>query len=54
MSRAIRFAGLAALLPVGVAYGATLVHAGRLIDGVSSAPRARVSFVMKDGVIHKR
>ena len=35
MNRAMRLAALAALLPAGVASAATLIHAGRLIDGVS-------------------
>ena len=42
MRIAIRLAALAALLPAGVASAATLIHAGRLIDGVGGhAARAR-------------
>ncbi len=51
MNRAMRLAALAALLPTGVASAATLIHAGRLIDGVSAAPRERVTIVVEDGRI---
>ena len=51
MDRAMRLAALAALLPTGVASAATLIHAGRLIDGVSAGPRERVTIVVEDGRI---
>jgi imidazolonepropionase-like amidohydrolase len=51
MRIAIRLAALAALLPAGSASAATLIHAGRLIDGVSSAPRERVTIVVDGGRI---
>jgi len=47
MRIAIRLAALAALLPTGVASAATLIHAGRLVDGVSAAPRERVTIVVE-------
>ncbi len=47
MSPAIRFAALAAFLPAGAASAATLVHAGRLVDGVSATPRERVTIVVE-------
>ncbi len=46
MHIAIRLAVLAALLPAGAATAATLIHAGRLIDGASAAPRERVTVVV--------
>jgi imidazolonepropionase-like amidohydrolase len=46
----IRLAALAALLPAG-ATAATLVHAGRLIDGTAAAPRERVTIVVDGGRI---
>jgi imidazolonepropionase-like amidohydrolase len=45
MRIATRLAALAALLPAA-ASAATLIHAGRLIDGVSAAPRERVTIVV--------
>ena len=51
MNRATRFAAIAALLPAGVASAATLIHAGRLIDGVSDLPRERVTVVVEEGRI---
>jgi imidazolonepropionase-like amidohydrolase len=51
MRIAIRLAALAALLPAGVASAATLIHAGWLIDGVSAAPRERVTVVVDGGRI---
>jgi imidazolonepropionase-like amidohydrolase len=42
----IRLAALAALLPAGAATAATLIHAGRLIDGTASGPRERVTIVV--------
>src|SRR5262245_51980435 len=51
MRTAIRFAALAAWLPVGAASAATLIHAGRLIDGTGSAPRERVTVVVDAGKI---
>lgn len=42
----IRLAALAALLPAGAATAATLIHAGRLIDGTAAAPRERVTIVV--------
>jgi len=51
MRTAIRFAALAALLPVGAASAATLIHAGRLIDGTGNAPRERVTVVVDAGKI---
>lgn len=46
MRIAIRLAALAALLPAGAAGAATLIHAGRLIDGTAAAPRERVTIVV--------
>ena len=51
MNRAMRLAALAAFLPAGAASAATLIHAGRLIDGVSAAPRERVTVVVDGGRI---
>jgi imidazolonepropionase-like amidohydrolase len=51
MRTVIRLAALAALLPVGAASAATLIHAGRLIDGVGNAPRERVTIVVDGGKI---
>jgi imidazolonepropionase-like amidohydrolase len=51
MRIAIRLAALAALLPAGAASAATLIHAGRLIDGVSDAARERVTVVVDGGRI---
>ena len=42
----IRLAALAALLPAGAATAATLIHAGRLIDGTAAGPRERVTIVV--------
>jgi imidazolonepropionase-like amidohydrolase len=44
-------AWLAAVLLAGTAHAATLIHAGRLIDGVSAAPRARQTVVVEAGKI---
>jgi len=46
MRFAIRLAALAALCPVGTSSAATLIHAGKLIDGVANAPRERVTIVV--------
>jgi imidazolonepropionase-like amidohydrolase len=51
MNRAMRLAALAALLPAGAASSATLIHAGRLIDGVGDAPREQVTIVVDGGRI---
>lgn len=51
MHHAIRLAALAALLPAGAATAATLIHAGRLVDGVSAVPRERVTVVVDGGRI---
>jgi imidazolonepropionase-like amidohydrolase len=51
MRTAIRFAAIAALFPVAAASAATLIHAGRLIDGVASAPRERVTIAVDGGKI---
>jgi imidazolonepropionase-like amidohydrolase len=51
MRHAIRLAALAALLPAGAATAATLIHAGRLIDGVNASPRERVTIVVDGGRI---
>ena len=48
MRNAIRLAVLAAILPAGAAGAATLIHAGRLIDGVGDAPRERVTVVVDE------
>ena len=47
MSPAIRLAVLAAFLSAGAASAATLIHAGRLVDGVSTTPRERVTIVVE-------
>ncbi len=47
MSPAIRLAALAAFLSAGAASAATLIHAGRLVDGVSTTPRERVTIVVQ-------
>jgi imidazolonepropionase-like amidohydrolase len=44
-------AWLAAALLTGAAQAATLIHAGRLIDGVSAAPTARQTVVVEAGRI---
>jgi len=44
-------AWLAAVLLAGTAQAATLIHAGRLIDGVSAAPRTRQTVVVEAGKI---
>ena len=41
------FAGLAAFIGAGSAFAATLIHAGRLIDGVADAPRERVTVIVE-------
>ena len=51
MRHAIRLAAVAALLSAGAASAATLIHAGRLIDGVSASPRERVTIVVDGGRI---
>src|SRR5688572_3660689 len=51
MRIAVRIAALAALLPAGAATAATLIHAGRLIDGTAAAPRERVTVVVEGGRI---
>ena len=45
MRISLRLAALAAFLPAA-ASAATLIHAGRLIDGVGSTPRERVTIVV--------
>ena len=45
MRISLRLAALAALLPAA-ASAATLIHAGRLIDGVGNTPRERVTIVV--------
>lgn len=47
MRTAICLAALAAFLPTGAVSAATLIHAGRLVDGVSAAPRERVTVVVE-------
>ncbi len=47
MRLAIRLAAFAALIPAGTAGAATLIHAGRLIDGVSDTPSERVTVVVE-------
>jgi len=47
MRLAIRLAVFAALIPAGTAGAATLIHAGRLIDGVSDTPPERVTVVVE-------
>ena len=44
-------AWLAAVLLTGTAQAATLIHAGRLIDGVTAAPRTRQTVVVEAGKI---
>jgi len=44
-------AWLAAVLLAGIAHAATLIHAGRLIDGVSAAPKTRQTVVVEAGKI---
>ena len=44
-------AWLAAVLLAGTAHAATLIHAGRLIDGVSAAPKTRQTVVVEAGKI---
>jgi imidazolonepropionase-like amidohydrolase len=51
MRHAISLAVLAAALPAGAAGAATLIHAGRLIDGVSADARERVTIVVDGGRI---
>src|SRR5262245_11085905 len=51
MRHAIPLAALAALLAAGEASAATLIHAGRLIDGVSATARDRVTIVVDGGRI---
>jgi len=46
MRLAIRLAAFATLIPAGAAGAATLIHAGRLIDGISDTPRERVTVVV--------
>ena len=40
-------AAVAALVCAGTASAATLIHAGRLIDGIADAPRERVTVVVE-------
>ena len=51
MTRRAPAAWLAAVLLTGAAQAATLIHAGRLIDGVSAAPRTRQTVVVEAGKI---
>jgi imidazolonepropionase-like amidohydrolase len=51
MHFAIPLTALAVLLPAGAATAATLIHAGRLVDGVSATPRERVTVVVDGGRI---
>ena len=51
MRRRAPAAWLAAVLLAGTAQAATLIHAGRLIDGVSAAPRTRQTVVVEAGKI---
>ena len=51
MRIAIPLTALAVLLPAGAATAATLIHAGRLVDGVSATPRERVTVVVDGGRI---
>jgi imidazolonepropionase-like amidohydrolase len=51
MRIAFSFAALAALLTAGAASAATLIHAGRLIDGTDAAPRERVTIAVEAGRI---
>ena len=44
-------AWLAAVLLAGTAHAATLIYAGRLIDGVSAAPKTRQTVVVEGGKI---
>ena len=44
MRISLRLAPLAALLPAA-ASAATLIHAGRLIDGIGNAPRERITIM---------
>ncbi len=46
MRNVLRLAVLAAILPSGAAGAATLIHAGRLIDGVADGARERVTVVV--------
>ena len=48
MRNAIRLAVLAAIIPAGAAGAATLIHAGRLVDGVGDVPRERVTVVVDE------
>jgi len=51
LTRRAPAAWLAAVLLTGAAQAATLIHAGRLIDGVSAAPRTRQTVVVEAGKI---
>jgi imidazolonepropionase-like amidohydrolase len=51
MRTACLLAALAASMPAVGASAATLIHAGRLIDGVSDAPRERMTVVVEAGRI---
>ncbi len=51
MRMLIRLAAVAALCSGGAASAATLIHAGRLIDGVGAAPREHVTVIVDGGRI---
>lgn len=48
---ALKAGTICALMWAGTTDAATIVHAGRLIDGVSDQPRERVTIVVEDGRI---
>lgn len=48
---ALKAGTISALVWAGTTDAATIVHAGRLIDGVSDEPRERVTIVVEDGRI---
>ncbi|MBS0394585.1 MAG: amidohydrolase family protein, partial [Proteobacteria bacterium] len=50
MLKSMLLAAVAAVLP-SIAGAATLVHAGRLIDGVGNAPQREVTIVVDGGQI---
>ncbi len=49
MNTAIGLAGVLLFATSNIAFPETIIHAGRLIDGVSDTPRERVSIVIEDG-----
>ena len=51
MSRITCCLALSLLLPASVGQAATIIHAGRLIDGRSDEPRTEMSIVIEDGRI---